>query len=416
MRNERREFLNSIIDIVQSLWQRAESDYTDPQQRIDFLNTCFSILRGDEVPSIPSHTEDKFRPKIAAIRDCGAIRQLIEKSFNFVDSQIEAMAYRYDFESDDSGTGISTARISRRRRSINPDTDKRFRANKTPEQIAKMENNLAKARKLYDSSSDVKSTVKQINIVPATEVADDDLDLSPSDSSDSYAEKRSRNSHPRKVALPELPVDYKQENEWIKANIKNPDMLYSYVRKKAGDGIRWSSGLRKYFESNDFWEFAFDTLSSGGWHDSEHNRPISNVSKYITKVIIEEYSRHEATKNSRFDGKFKTGKELLEYIEVHCHSMNSDYKQEEYCEWFLQRMNDMGWRWNSGVPINNIPGQMSKMYDEYKDWCKENQRNLVGLTPAQIGDASRVYSAIQKGEWKPRANGKFSALDLKGII
>lgn len=413
MGDKGKKIVGSIVDLMIGLWRRGDRDFSSKAARDAFRETCASVLFGEDVTIVkPLDGTSKDSPEWAsyvAASDCYSLETMIETISNYVEETVIGGIISPEDESD-SDSSDSNRNVFRRRRvrSINPSTDKRFKSNKTKEQLDKMNESLANAR------------VKASEVLEANRASSPSVQSTCEASEDSseieYESKRERNSRPKNVPLPPLPMDYRLENEWIKNNIKSPDMLYSYVRKKAGDGIRWSSGLRKYFESNDFWEFAFDTLSSGGWHDSENNRPISNVSKYITKATIEEYVRHEATKHSRFEGRFKTGKELLEYVQVHCAGIADYVKTEEYCSWFLQRMNEIGWRWNNGSTINNLPGQMTKMYDEFNGWRKINERNIVGLNPDQIGDTARLHRAIERGEWKPRANGKFSAMDLKGLL
>lgn len=428
------KIISPIVDLVMGLWRRSDRDFDKKGARRAFRETCYAVLRGETIESAePSESTPHDSPEWAryiAASDCKGIRELIEGVSEIISARTMSCVISEDSDSDtETVEGFFPCSIRRKKRkTLNPSTDRRFKANKTAVQITKMQKDLeyarGKAAEVFeanrgitiplpeDASSTESDTSCEQGMAPA-HGTEDAVEIS---SNVEYQEKRPKNSRPQIVPIPPLPMDYRMENEWIKKHIKSPDMLYTYVRRKSGDGIHWSNGMRKYFESNDFWEFAFDTLSSGGWHDSEYNRPINNVAKYITKVTIEEFSRHEATKHSRFEGKFKDGKELLEYVETHCRGMNSEYRTEEYCEWFLQRMNDIGWRWNNGATINNISAQMSKMYDEFKDWRRDNERNLAGLNPNQIGDTARVHRAIERGEWKPRANGKFSAMDLKGLL
>ena len=421
--------IEPVVDLVVGLWRRADRDFAKKGARDAFRETCSAVLRGEipeeiEVPSEDTPRDSAEWAQYVAYSDCAGLRTMLESISDMVsdgDGQIFIHGDESDSDTDSfEGFVPLPCRIKRcKPRMLNPATDKRFKVNKTPEQIEHMHKTLeharVKASEVLDASrgisfqcqadSDMESDCNSSQQEPTAVQSDESSDIE-------YLAKRPKNSRPKKVPLPPLPTDYRMENEWIKNNIKSPDMLYSYVRMKSGDGIRWSSGMRKYFESNDFWEFAFDTLSCGGWHDSEHNRPICNVSKYITKVTIEEYSRHEATKHSRFEGKFKTGKELLDYVQLSCSGMREELKTEEYCSWFLQKMNDCGWRWNNGSTINNIPGMMSQMYKEFTEWCEKNGQNLTGLNPSQYGETLRIQNAIERGDWKPRENGKFCAMDL----
>lgn len=434
MESKGQQIIFPVVDLLMGLWRRSDREFDKNGARRAFRETCYAVLRGETIevaePSEDTPHDSPEWARYVAACDCKGIGELLEGVSEAITESSRSYVISDDSDSDaETVEGFFPCRIRRKKRQkINPATDRRFKANKTATQITKMHKDLEYARgkatevfeanrgitiPLPEESSSTESDASLVQEKTATTVTEDVSDIS---SDVEYQEKRPKNSRPQIVPIPPLPTDYRMENEWIKKHIKSPDMLYTYVRKKSGDGIRWSSGMRKYFENNDFWEFAFDTLSSGGWHDSEYNRPINNVSKYITKVTIEEFSRHEATKHSRFEGKFKNGKELLEYVEIHCYGMNNEYRTEEYCEWFLQRMNDIGWRWNNGSTINNIPAQMSKMYEEFKEWRRINERNLAGLNANQIGDTARVHRAIERGEWKPRANGKFSAMDLKGLL
>ena len=411
MTEEQKNIFHPLLDLLDGLWRRADRDFPSRKSRDAFRETCFAVLRGKSImgiePDENTPRDSEEWAKFVAACDCKGFGSILASMSDLVIEKAKAEAMCID-DSDSSTLGsisedIRLSDIQRATKRINQQTDRRFKANQTAEQRAQQRKNLEYAR----------AKAEEVRMA-AREYAED---VSSSESSDvEYTEKRKKNSRPNKVPLPDLPVDYKKENEWVRKNIKSPDMLYSYVRAKAGDGIRWSSGMRKYFDNNDFWEFAFDTLSSGGWCDSEFNRPICNVSKYITKVIIDEFSRHEASKHSRFEGKFKNGAELLEYIKVHCSGIRPELQTEAYCSWFLQRMNDIGWRWNNGSTINNIPGQMAKLFDEFKQWCATNKSSLVGLNDNQYGETLRIQSAIASGEWKPRANGKFSALDLKKYL
>lgn len=423
--------IEPVVDLVVGLWRRADRDFAKKGARDAFRETCSAVLRG-EIPEevvVPSESTPRDSAEWAqyvAYCDCAGLRTMLESMSDMVSDDSGQILLQGGDESDsdaDSFEGFLPLpyRIKRRKpRMLNPATDKRFKVNKTAAQIEQMQKRLEQARvkatEVLDANRGVVPAQEQQDSITESDGSSspDDSSTVPSDESSDieYLAKRPKNSRPKKVPLPPLPMDYRMENEWIKNNIKSPDMLYSYVRMKSGDGIRWSSGMRKYFESNDFWEFAFDTLSCGGWHDSEHNRPICNVSKYITKVTIEEYSRHEATKHSRFEGRFKTGRELLDYIQLSCSGMRDELKTEEYCSWFLQKMNDCGWRWNNGSTINNIPGMMSQMYKDFTAWCEKNDQNLTGLNPSQYGETLRIQNAIERGDWKPRENGKFCAMDL----
>ena len=441
MGTKRQKIIEPVLDLVMGLWKRSDRDFPKRAARNAFRETCYAVLRGEEVNITEpgeevSHDSAEWARYVAA-SDCHGLGALLSN----ISESDDSMSNDYGFlgmEDSDSpadfdNNNLGIYKVKRRKmQRVNPATDRRFKTNKTRDQIEKMQKNLEQARvKANEVFEAHKGIVPETIDIPKEESHSnaimDSADEPPQTESISttpiteestgieYMEKRGKNSRPQIVPLPRLPMDYRLENEWIKNNIKSPDMLYSYVRMKAGDGIKWSSGLRKFYESNDFWEFAFDTLSCGGWHDSEHNRPICNVSKYITKVVIEEYSRHEATKHSRFEGKFESGAALLDYVKTSCSGIREELLTEEYCSWFLQKMNDCGWRWNNGATINNIPGQMSRLYDEFTEWCKNNSSSLAGLNANQYGETLRIQSAIESGAWKPRANGKFCAMDLLKI-
>lgn len=429
MEQKSKEIITPIIDLLMGLWRRADRDYDKKGARRAFRETCYEVIRGNTLeiaePNEDTPHDSPIWARYVAACDCKGVGEILEGIASIIAESRNTYIDNDDSDSDD-GPYDEFLSGNRKKRQTNPTTDRRFKANKSVAERRKMQRDLKYARgkaiEVFEANrgntiplpdeiddSEPYQTQEEFHNTFIPEESDISSDIE-------YQEKRPKNSRPQMVSLPPLPTDYRMENEWVKKYIKSPDMLYTYVRRKSGDGIRWSSGMRKFYENNDFWEFAFDTLSCGGWNDSINNRPISNVARYITKVIIEEFSRHEASKHSRFEGKFKTGRELLEYIETHCRGMKNEYKTEEYCEWFLQKMNDIGWRWNNGSTINNIPSQMTKMFDEFRDWRTKNERNLVGLNPNQIGDMARVHRAIERGEWKPRANGKFCAMDLKGLL
>lgn len=98
------------------------------------------------------------------------------------------------------------------------------------------------------------------------------------------------------IILPPLPSDYKEENEWVRKNIKNLHGLYTYVYKKTSGWITWGEWLRDICSRYDFWDFAYDTISSNGWCDKETKKPISNISKYISAFIIKEFLGNQKIK------------------------------------------------------------------------------------------------------------------------
>lgn len=422
-----KDIILSVIDLLDGLWKRSDRDFTKRAARKAFRETCLSLLRG-ELVEVDEPSDDCPRDSVewaryVAVSDYEGLGKFLDKTMSMGAVYCAPIGQQYSDESDSDdeepfGFVPFVLRGRKKKRMLDPSKDKRFKANKSEEQISKMAKDLefarTKATEVFEANRGLTPTQaveqEEENIKKELEVKQEELTEESSDVV--YGSKRKRNSQPVKVPLPPLPTDYRLENDWVKKNIKSPDMLYSYVRAKAGDGIRWSSGLRRYYESNDFWEFAFDTLSCGGWCDSETNKPICNVAKYITKATIGEFERHEASKHSRFEGKFKSGMELLEYIQVHCGGLSEEVQTEEYCSWFLQKMNEIGWRWSNGSTINNIPGQMTKMLPDFKEWCKSNAENLAGLNPNQYGETLRIQNAIANGDWKPRENGKFCAMDL----
>lgn len=423
-----------VIDLMLGLWRRADRDFKSKAARKAFRDTCSAVLRG-ELVDFPEPPEDTDRESSAwaayvAAEDCKSVQGAIESIENVAKANRIVAAAMPTAATDESDSDediemvlpYSSYRFIKRRRMADPSKDRRFKRNKTEVEIERQKQLLDDARAKSVAVMDEKRGYSLLDYGPEQTVEQEGPQEETSSHEEKgepsgvgYMERRKKNCAPVKVAIPPLPKDYRMENEWVQNNIKSPDMLYSYVLKKTGEGVTWSGGLRKFFNSNDFWEFAFDTLSSGGWKDSETNKPISNISKYITKATIGEYVRHERTKYSIFDGKFKTGKELLDYIEMHCPAMDAKYRTEEYAEWFLHQMNDIGWRFNNGATINNLPKAMSDKFDAFLEWCKNNSANLEGLNPNQYGETLRIQKAIERGEWKPTADGKFRAIDLLKI-
>lgn len=414
----------AIVDLVFGLWRRADRDYSSKSARKAFRETCHRILSGEGitvlVPKEDTPCDSAEWAAYVAACDCPALKDMLDRLFEMEKERqayLKSIAYASleDSDSDDTfDLPFPIWRRAKRKRTLNPDSDKRFKTNKTSTEIEQQKRQLTEARSMKAEPVATEEVV--LPEEPQPEVSSLESSPKSEESSVAYMEKRKKRSKPKKVPIPPLPSDYTKENEWVKENIKSPDMLYSYVLMKTGNGIMLSAGMRKYWENNDFWEFAFDTLASGGWRDSEHNRPIENISKYITKATIGEFERHEATKRSRFEGKFKNGKELLDYINLCCSSVRKELRTEEYCEWFLQKMNDMGWRWGNGATINNIPGEMSRNFPEFQEWQVKNRDHLAGLTPDQYGATVRIHKALEKGEIKPKANGKYSAMDLKKYL
>lgn len=418
-------FTTPLIDLIMGLWRRADRDFGTKVARKAFRETCAAVLSGKistvpEPPEETSHDSPEWARFVAA-EDCKSVKPAIDNlgkvakmNSLIVGSMMEPAMDESDSEDEIKALApYAQYRIAKKRRRADPSTDRRYKANKTDEERERQRQTLDDARAKSVEVLAEKRGYPLYDLDPDEPEAMEDPEELEEDSGDvSYMERRKKNSAPVRVPIPPLPRDYRLENEWIKQNIKSPDMLYSYVVKKTGGGITWSGGLRKFFNSNDFWEFAFDTLSSGGWNDSETNKPICNVAKYITKATIGEYVRHERTKHSIFEGKFKTGKELLDYIEMNCSSMDVKYRTEEYAEWFLQQMNDVGWRFNNGATINNLPKAMADRFDAFQEWCKNNGSLLTGLNANQYGETLRIQKAIERGEWKPTADGKFRAIDL----
>ena len=415
-----------IIDLMFGLWNKADRDFKSKEARKAFRDTCMAVLR-DELESAPhcdegvSHDSPAWASQVA-YEDCSSVKSAME---TLSSSAVSTAGFYYDPEDSDSSAAEQLIR-SLRRRKINPATDRRFKANKSAREREVQIRNLAQARQAVRAEPSVVAPDEEPSPPPpepTPAVPDDSSDGSDAIQTDAeqmgdaqFMARREKNSKPQVVPIPPLPRDYRKENEWIRQNIKSPDMLYTYVRKKTGGGVIWSGGLRKFFDSNDFWEFAFDTLSCGGWCDSENNKPISNVAKYITKSTIGEFVRHERSKYSIFDGKFQSGKELLEYIEMHCHMMDMKYRTEEYAEWFVHQMNEVGWRYTNGSTINNLPKAIAENFSKFEEWRATNRENLVGLNPSQYGETLRIQQAVENGEWKPMANGKFRATDLLKLV
>lgn len=440
MEKQELNIIEPIVDLVMGLWQRSDRDFNKKSSRDAFRSVCCKILKGEDI-EVEEPNEDTPKDSVdwaryVAASDCKSLAILVSNMTTLLNRSTQRVYFCGDESDSDSEYYEGMMPFSygfkrRRKNKVNPSTDRRFKANKTQEQIEKQNKALALARENARQSSYLASGLSAPESVEPLQKVDTNPKVDESGNNEtlvqsevepvtqgdiSYMPKRKKNSKPIMVPLPPLPTNYQEEHKWVKENIKTPDMLYSYVRKKSGDGILWSSGMRKYFDNNDFWEFAFDTLSCGGWCDSESNRPIFNIAKYITKVTIGEFDRHEASKHSRFEGKFKTGKDLLDYLSIHVLNIKPEFKEEGFCDWFVQKMNEVSWRWNNGTTINNIAGQMSRMYNDYQIWKTENAENLAGLNESQYGVAARIHKAIVTGEWKPQANGKYSAMDMKKFL
>lgn len=434
--NESRDITAPIVDLMLGLWRRADRDFSTKVARKAFRDTCAAVLKGAVTqisePAEDTPTDSPEWARFVAAEDCRSVKSAIDniaamaRASRLIGGVMSGLPVD-DCESDadlEMLSQFTPYKLVRRRRKSNPMTDRRYKKNKTEEELERQKRTLDEARvKSVAKMDDIRGySLRDFEMEEETEPAQGHTEQESASEVDDevstveYLERRKKNSKPKMVPLPPLPRDYRCENEWVKTNIKSPDMLYSYVAKKTGGGVTWSGGLRKFFDSNDFWEFAFDTLSSGGWCDSESNKPISNIGKYITKSTIGEYVRHERSKYSIFDGKFKTHKDLLDYIEMHCSTMDAKYRSEEYASWFLQQMTDVGWRFNNGSTINNLPKAMSENFAKFQEWCKKNGGALEGLNASQYGETLKIHKAIEKGQWKPNANGKFSALDLKKFL
>lgn len=405
-----------FIALCKAAYERGKEDFSDPEAREAFFLTAMDAMSGKGVaavkPSRKTSRDSVEWARYVAARDYSGIGDVFVLSG--IGERQTAEETDWSDDSSESEWQDDFLRAKPRRRPSHPryiDENgevfvwdakaKAYRPIKphpnkgNTEKMKQMSEQGVLVRQGYDDSS-----------------AQEEAPLEEPDTI-SYMERRKKGCKPQKVKIPPIP-SYDKENEYIRENIKNSDMLYSYVCMKTGGGVRLSAGLRKYFDSNDFWEFAYDTLCAGGWCDSATNRPIANIAKYITKVIIEEYVAHEATKHSRFENKWKTPEELSEWIHFNYNGEKKDeIAKPEFCAWFLNTMNDCGWRDYKGRPINSIPMELTKQYEKYVEWARANQDMTIGLNPDQYVHLMNAQKAKAEGKIKPQSNGKYSWQDLQ---
>lgn len=408
-----------FAELCLQVYSRANDDFSQPEARDKFFRTAIAVLKGDKVratrPADSVPRDSSPWAAYIAVRDYSGLGEVFDASVR--ERGLPSVQNRWDDDSDSSDSPWE-----------NPVGGQPTRPPVHPRMMDENGNPLVWDRSIgayrpmkphpNKGNSEKMKTLSEHGVRMRLNGADES---SSEDSSDkesepaavSFMERRAKGSKPHLVPIPKIP-SYDKENEYIRAHIKSSDMLYSYVVQKAGGGVRLSAGLRKYFESNDFWEFAFDTLCAGGWCDSATNRPIANISKYLTKVIIEEYVAHEATKHSRFENKFKNAAELAEWIHFNYHGERKDeISKPEFCAWFLNTMNDCGWRDFKGRPINSIPMELTKQYEKYLAWSRENKDMTVGLNPDQYEHLLNAQRAKSEGKIKPGADGKYSWQDLQ---
>lgn len=416
MPRDTQNIFQKFAALCEAAYNRSREDFSAEEARDAFFKTALSAMRG-ECTAVAKPDRSTSRDSIewatyVAARDYSNIGEV----FVLAERQDKSVEDRWDSDDSSSDGWQDDFLKAKPRRPSHPRyiddngnvfvwdyKEKGYR----PIKPHPNKGNAAKMKALSEQGVNTRKGLDD----PTTSA--DDMTTPDESDSISYMERRKKGSRPNKVKIPPIP-SYDKENEYIRENIKNSDMLYSYVCQKTGGGVRLSAGLRKYFENNDFWEFAFDTLCAGGWCDSATNRPIANIAKYLTKVIIEEYVAHEATKHSRFENKFKSAEELVEWLHF---NYNGEKKEEmstpEFCAWFLKTMNDCGWRDYKGRPINSIPMELTKQYEKYTEWAKENRELTIGINPNQYEHLMNAQKAKMEGKIKPGANGKYSWKDLQ---
>lgn len=408
-----------FAELCLQVYSRANDDFSQPEARDKFFRTALAVLKGDKVraprPADTSSRDSAPWAAYLAVRDYTGLSAVFNAAAT--GAVTTCSQDRYDDDSDssdfswDATSGRTPSRPPVHPRMMDADGNPlvwdRSLGRYRPLKPHPNKGNIEKMRSLSEQGVRTRMNLMDESLADASSAEESEPEAV------SFMERRAKGSKPKLVPIPKIP-SYDKENEFIRTHIKSSDMLYSYVVQKTGGGVRLSAGLRKYFESNDFWEFAFDTLCAGGWCDSATNRPIANIAKYLTKVIIEEYVAHEATKHSRFENKFKDAAALAEWIHFNYHGEKKDeMSKPEFCAWFLNTMNDCGWRDFKGRPINSIPMELTKQYEKFLEWSKENKDMTVGLNPDQYEHLLNAQRAKSAGKIKPGADGKYSWQDLQ---
>jgi len=418
MSKETPTIFKRFAELCQQVYTRSNDDFSNQEAKSKFFMTALDAILGKKVRVArpdDSISRDSVQWAVyVAQRDYSGLGEVFEAAVK-PSAARERPSWSHDFQDDgDSSAGSEDEDDSESVRTRKPSHPRRIGEDGGTEVWDKSIGGYRPIKPHPNKGqSDRMKTLGVLGVKQRQWISDESSSAPDESEAISFTERRAKGSKPNLVPIPKIP-SYDKENEYIRMHIKSSDMLYSYVVQKTGGGVRLSAGLRKYFDSNDFWEFAFDTLCAGGWCDSATNRPIANIAKYITKVIIEEYTTHEATKHSRFENKFKGADDLSEWIGFNYHGEKKEEIQKpEFCAWFLKTMNDCGWRDFKGRPINSIPLELTKQYEKFVEWARDNQGMTTGINPDQYEHLMNAQRAKSEGKIKPGADGKYSWQDLQ---